>query len=76
MDGRFLNGKELKCFYWDGKTNYRVVKDTNTDLQRQLDDHDTWLDSNIDDVVDQINDELDAEDEAAGDGDKTPEYID
>ncbi len=26
MNGRFFAGRELRCFYWDGKTDYRVRK--------------------------------------------------
>ena len=24
MNGRYFAGRELRCFYWDGKTDYRV----------------------------------------------------
>jgi len=26
MNGRYFAGRELRCFYWDGKTDYRVRK--------------------------------------------------
>jgi len=25
MGGRFFDGRELKCFYWDGKTDFKKV---------------------------------------------------
>ena len=24
MNGRFFDGREIKCHYWDGKTDYKV----------------------------------------------------
>jgi len=24
MNGRYFDGKKLECFYYDGKTNYKV----------------------------------------------------
>lgn len=78
MDGRFFNGRELKCFYWDGKTNYRVVKDTVSDQQKRLDafGFGKWLETNLDEVEIDIDEEQEGEEEVLGDGDKTPEKID
>ena len=28
MEGRFFDGRKLKCFYWDGKTDYRKTRET------------------------------------------------
>lgn len=32
MGGRFFDGRELKCFYWDGKIDYKVVRETEQSL--------------------------------------------
>ncbi len=31
MDGRFFDGRSLKAYYWDGKTDYRVTRETADD---------------------------------------------
>jgi len=43
MNGRFFAGRELKCFYWDGKTDYRRTRETMEDEQRRLDDFGKWI---------------------------------
>jgi HIV Tat-specific factor 1 len=78
MNGRFFNGKELECFYWDGKTNYRVTRDTHQDQMKRADDFGKWLESNMDNVIEGQNGDEEHEsdeDEEMGDGDKTPEEV-
>ena len=33
MDGRFFDTRRLKCHYWDGKTDYKQVKESTEVLQ-------------------------------------------
>ena len=28
MNGRFFDGRKLKCYFWDGKTDFKVVKES------------------------------------------------
>lgn len=34
MSGRFFDGREVKCHYWDGKTDYKVRSMNNLESQR------------------------------------------
>jgi len=33
MNGRFFDGREIKSYYWDGKTDYRKAKESNEQIQ-------------------------------------------
>lgn len=79
MNGRFFGGRELECFYWDGKTNYRVTRETLKQQEKRLDSFGEWLESNIDkhlaDYSDGEEEDFDL-DHDMDDGDKTPEHTD
>jgi len=32
MNGRFFDGREIKATFWDGKTDYRVIRETAEEL--------------------------------------------
>lgn len=36
MDGRFFDGRQLKCFFWDGKTDYRKAKESVEDEEKRI----------------------------------------
>ena len=43
MSGRFFDGRQLHAFFWDGKTDYRIVRESNDELNRRIDDFGKWL---------------------------------
>jgi HIV Tat-specific factor 1 len=43
MEGRFFDGRRLKAYYWDGKTDYRIVRETADELNKRIDDFGQWL---------------------------------
>ena len=43
MHGRFFDGRELKCFYWDGKTDYKVVKESDEVVNERINEFGDWL---------------------------------
>lgn len=43
MNDRFFDGRKLKCFYWDGKTDYKKVKESDDALQERIADFGNWL---------------------------------
>ena len=43
MNGRFFDGRQIKCYYWDGKTDYRVVKESVEDQNKRIDEFGAWL---------------------------------
>lgn len=79
MNGRFFNGRQLESFYWDGKTNYRVTRESQKQQQKRIDEFGEWLESNIDQQLEGHSEE-EHEDSLSGgdqnDGDKTPELVD
>ena len=36
MEGRFFDGRKLKCFYWDGKTDYKLVRETQKTYEERV----------------------------------------
>lgn len=48
INGRQYNGHTIECFYWDGKTNYKVVKESEEEVQRRIDEFGKWLGGQID----------------------------
>ncbi len=44
MNGRFFDGRTLKAEYWDGKTDYRVIRESKEELEKRIDDFGKWLD--------------------------------
>ena len=45
MNKRFFDGRELECFYWDGKTDYRKHKETKEDEERRIEEFGEWLEN-------------------------------
>ena len=43
MNGRFFDGRQLKAYFWDGKTDYRLVRETAEELNQRIDDFGKWL---------------------------------
>ena len=43
MSGRFFDGRSIKAEFWDGKTDYRVVRESAEELNRRIDDFGKWL---------------------------------
>lgn len=48
IDGRFYNGNQVQCFYWDGKTNYKIFKESAEETQKRIDEFGKWLNQQID----------------------------
>jgi hypothetical protein len=43
MNGRFFDQRELKAYFWDGKTDYRILKESADELNKRIDDFGKWL---------------------------------
>jgi len=43
MDGRYFDFRQIKCHFWDSKTDYRFVQETAEELQKRVDDFGQWL---------------------------------
>ena len=43
MHERWFDQRQLKCFYWDGKTDYKVVKETDEALETRINQFGDWL---------------------------------
>ena len=43
MNGRFFDGRTIKAQFWDGKTDYRIVRESAEDLNKRIDDFGKWL---------------------------------
>ena len=43
MSGRFFDGRVIKAAFWDGKTDYRIVRETADELNQRIDDFGRWL---------------------------------
>jgi uncharacterized protein YlzI (FlbEa/FlbD family) len=43
MNGRFFDGRQLRAGFWDGKTDYRIVKESAEELNQRIDDFGKWL---------------------------------
>ena len=43
MEGRFFAGRVLHAWYWDGKTDYRIERETQDELNARIDDFGKWL---------------------------------
>lgn len=57
MNGRCFNCRILECFYYDGKTNYRIVRDTSKEIeQKRIDDFGKWLEGQTSDIVKEYED--------------------
>jgi HIV Tat-specific factor 1 len=79
MNGRFFGGRELECFYWDGKTNYRMTRETLEQQNKRIDNFGEWLETNIDKQLADYSDGEEEDrlsDDDLNDGEKTPEHYD
>lgn len=47
MNGRFFDGREINCHYWDGKTDYRVIRENREQEQKRIDEFGNWLEEEI-----------------------------
>lgn len=45
MEGRFFDGRRLKAAFWDGKTDYRIIRESKEDLDRRIEDFGKWLEA-------------------------------
>ena len=43
MNDRWFDSRQLKCFYWDGKTDYKVVKESDEALNQRINEFGDWL---------------------------------
>ena len=43
MNGRWFDERQLECFYWDGKTDYKVVKESSEAIQERINEFGDWL---------------------------------
>jgi HIV Tat-specific factor 1 len=43
MNGRFFDAREIRCEYWDGKTDYRLAKESNEEISKRVDEFGSWL---------------------------------
>lgn len=48
VHNRFYNGHQIECFYWDGKTNYKIAPETAEQQQQRIDEFGKWLTGQID----------------------------
>lgn len=45
MNGRFFDGRQITAKFWDGKNDYRIVKETDEEINRRVDDFGQWLET-------------------------------
>eukprot|EP00347_Sterkiella_histriomuscorum_P022714 403337435 len=43
MNGRFFDMRQIKCYFWDGKTDFRVIRETQEDFGKRVDEFGAWL---------------------------------
>jgi hypothetical protein len=36
MNGRFFDGRQLRCFYWDGTTDYNKIGESKEIQERRI----------------------------------------
>ncbi len=48
VNNRKYNGRKVKCYYYDGKTNYSKNHESLEDQQKRIDDFGKWLSGQID----------------------------
>eukprot|EP00607_Mallomonas_marina_P010772 CAMPEP_0182422780 /NCGR_PEP_ID=MMETSP1167-20130531/8557_1 /TAXON_ID=2988 /ORGANISM="Mallomonas Sp, Strain CCMP3275" /LENGTH=372 /DNA_ID=CAMNT_0024601125 /DNA_START=102 /DNA_END=1220 /DNA_ORIENTATION=- len=59
MHGRYFAGRQLKCYYWDGTTNYSIVSEAvqeaeEKEEQKRLDEFGDWLDHDQEELPDEL----------------------
>jgi hypothetical protein len=45
FNGREYNGRVVKVFYWDGKTDYDKVKETEGEMKKRIEEFGEWLEN-------------------------------
>ena len=45
MDERWFDQRQLKCYYWDGTTDYKQVKESVEILQQRVEEFGYWLET-------------------------------
>ena len=53
MSGRFFDGRTIKAEFWDGKTDYRVVRESAEELNQRIDEFGRWLEGEEQDEEEQ-----------------------
>jgi len=48
MNGRYFDGREIECAYWDGETNYKSSVGTHMIENGRIDEFGNWLEQQID----------------------------
>ena len=43
MHDRFFDGRQLKCYYWDGKIDFKVIKESAEVVKERVDKFGDWL---------------------------------
>jgi len=43
MNGRFFDGREIVSYFWDGKTDFRLVKESAEEQEKRINDFGDWL---------------------------------
>ncbi len=43
MNNRWFDERQLKCYYWDGKTDFKVVKESDEVAQSRINQFGDWL---------------------------------
>lgn len=43
MNGRFFDGREIECFYWDGETNYKLHREATEVEDKRIEEFGQWL---------------------------------
>ena len=46
MNNRYFDKRQLKCYLWDGKTDYRIIQETQEELDKRINEFGQWLDGN------------------------------
>jgi len=43
MNDRWFDERQLKCFYWDGKTDYKLIRESDEALNERINEFGDWL---------------------------------
>lgn len=43
MNGRWFDGRKLECFFWDGKTDYRLDNESKEEQEARVAEFGDWL---------------------------------
>jgi len=43
MDKRFFDERQLACYFWDGKTDFKKVSESEDVLQERIEKFGDWL---------------------------------